>query len=159
MAFSIRELSKRLGQYRLKLKVHNIFLLTKAHDPTLIKLTRQVAEWLLSEESGGDHTVYVENTLREARQFDAAGLVDKDPSYKDRLRYWDNELCQTAPHTFDIIIAVRSPRSIAIYIQLTSTPARRRRHSPIRILALPKRRPARSLFRAWLSRLPDEVRL
>lgn len=59
MAFGIRELSKRLNNFKLKLKVKNIFLLTKAHDPDLIDKTREVAEWLLSEESGGPYTVYV----------------------------------------------------------------------------------------------------
>ena len=65
MAFSIRELSKRLGRFKLKLKVNNVFLLTKAHDSTLIKNTREVAEWLLSDESGGPYTVYV--TVNSAR--------------------------------------------------------------------------------------------
>lgn len=106
MAFSIRELSKRLGQYKLRLKVHNVFLLTKAHDPTLIRYTRQVAEWLLSKDSGGQHTVFVEDTLRSAKAFGAEELVAKHESYKDRLRYWNNDLCQKEPHTFDIIIAV-----------------------------------------------------
>ena len=57
MAFSIRELSKRLGRFKLKLNVKNVFLLTKAHDPTLMKYTREVAEWLLSPDSGGPYTV------------------------------------------------------------------------------------------------------
>lgn len=57
MAGSMRELSKRLGRFRLKLNVKNVFLLTKAHDPTLIKYTREVTEWLLSSESGGPYTV------------------------------------------------------------------------------------------------------
>jgi len=59
MAFGIRELSKRLSHFQLKLKVKNVFLLTKAHDQSLIGLTRTVAEWLLSEECGGQYTVYV----------------------------------------------------------------------------------------------------
>lgn len=106
MAFSIRELSKRLGRFRLKLNVHNVFLLTKAHDETLVELTREVAAWLLSEESGGDYTVYVEDTLRDDKNFDAQGLTEGKETYEQRLKYWDNELCQKEPHTFDIIIAV-----------------------------------------------------
>jgi len=61
MAFGIRELSKRLSHFKLKLKVKNIFLLTKANDKTLIKYTREVAEWLFSKDSGGPYTVYVNN--------------------------------------------------------------------------------------------------
>ena len=107
MAFSIRELSKRLGNHRLKMKVHSVFLLTKAYDESLIALTREVAEWLLSKESGDDYIVWAESTLKDKKTFGAEELVSRDPSFKQRLRYWDNELCQKEPHTFDIIVAVR----------------------------------------------------
>lgn len=61
MAFGIRELSKKLGRIRLKLKVKTVFLLTKAHDETLIEYTRNITEWLLKEKShdGVPYTVYV----------------------------------------------------------------------------------------------------
>ncbi len=58
MAFSIRELSKRLGRFKLKMKVQNVFLLTKVHDETLIGKTREVAHWLLSQNGDIAHTVY-----------------------------------------------------------------------------------------------------
>lgn len=59
MAIGVRELSKRLGSIRLKLKVKTIFLLTKAHDADLIVLTRNMAEWLLSKERSTEYTVFV----------------------------------------------------------------------------------------------------
>ena len=108
MAFSIRDLSKRLGNYRLKLRVRNVFLLTKAYDQSLIGLTKEVVQWLLSKESGGEYTVYVEHTLRENKAFDAKGLTAGDASNRERLKYWDNDLCKNEPHRFDIIVAVRA---------------------------------------------------
>ena len=48
MAVGIRELSKKLAQIRLKLKVRNIFILAKAHDETLISHTREMTNWLLT---------------------------------------------------------------------------------------------------------------
>lgn len=57
MAWNVRELSKRLGGLRLKLKVKTVFLLTKAHDEDLIVYTRGVAEWLLSTERESPYTV------------------------------------------------------------------------------------------------------
>jgi len=57
MAFSIRELSKRLSRFKLKLNVKNVFLLTKAHDEELVGLTREVADWLLSRDDAEAHTV------------------------------------------------------------------------------------------------------
>ena len=95
MAVGIREMSKKLGHIRLKLRVRNVFLLTKAHDQTLIAKTRDMAEWLLRHKNpdGEHYTVYVENTMQHNRIFDAEGIVAKDPTYKDRLKYWTNELC------------------------------------------------------------------
>ena len=59
MAFGIRELSKKLSHFKVKLKVRRVFLLTKAHDATLIKHTREVAHWLLSKEREEPYTVSV----------------------------------------------------------------------------------------------------
>ncbi|CAF9908188.1 hypothetical protein IMSHALPRED_006606 [Imshaugia aleurites] len=50
MAYGVRELSKRLGNVRLRLKVKTVFLLTKVHDESLIGYTREMVEWLLSKE-------------------------------------------------------------------------------------------------------------
>lgn len=65
MAWSVRELSKKLGSIRLKLKVKTVFLLTKAHDETLIGYTREVSDWLLSNDRQVQYTVYVVGTLSE----------------------------------------------------------------------------------------------
>lgn len=108
MAFGIRELSKRLGRIRVLLKVRNVFLLTKAHDQTLIGKTRDLATWLLAQKNAEGHPyiVWVENTMRDNKTFNAEGILSKDPSYKDRLKYWTNELCKKKPHTFEICLAL-----------------------------------------------------
>jgi len=107
MAFGIRELAKRLSHFKLKLKVHNVFLLTKAHDQTLISFTREVAAWLLSKESGDPHTVYVEDTLQHNTRFAAEDLT-KSPDIQrgSSLRFWNNELCRRNPNAFDIVLAL-----------------------------------------------------
>ncbi|KAF2008418.1 ATP-NAD kinase [Aaosphaeria arxii CBS 175.79] len=104
MAFGIRELSKKLSHIRLKLHVKNVFILSKAYDETLITHSREATEWLLSKEDG--YRVYVENTLENNKIFDAAGLLEKNPSFKGRLRFWDNKLCAERPQTFDIVLAL-----------------------------------------------------
>lgn len=136
MAWGVRELSKRLGSIRLKLKVRSVFLLTKAHDETLIGNTREVARWLLSEERNVRYTVYVEENLRNNKKFNAQGILDEMeeqqrqkrsehivngdtenggsgaatpiPAAKKerRLRYWNNEMCRTRPHTFDFVVTL-----------------------------------------------------
>src|SRR5271167_824556 len=75
MAWGVRELSKRLGSIRLKLKVKTVFLLTKAHDETLIENTREVVRWLLSEERQVRYIVYVENILKDNKKFNANGIL------------------------------------------------------------------------------------
>ncbi|KAF2826056.1 ATP-NAD kinase [Ophiobolus disseminans] len=104
MAFGIRELSKKLAQIRLKLHVKNIFILGKAHDVTLIKHSREVTDWLLTKDA--NYKVYIESTLEDNDIFDAAGLLEKNPEYQGRLKYWTNELCAHKPQTFDIVLAL-----------------------------------------------------
>jgi NAD+ kinase len=120
MAWGVRELSKRLGSIKLKLKVKTVFLLTKVHDETLIGNTREVAKWLLSPEREVRYTVYVEDNLRDNRKFNSRGLIEdlgKQYTQKDetkwdngnpekRLRYWSNNMCRTRPHTFDFVVTL-----------------------------------------------------
>lgn len=108
MAYNIRELSKKLGHIRVLLHVRNIFLLTKAHDQKLIGKTRDMAQWLLGQQNsqGQPYTVWVEETMKENKTFDAQTVIADDESRKDRLKYWTNELCRKKPHTFEIIIAL-----------------------------------------------------
>jgi NAD+ kinase len=64
MVWDVRDLSKKLGIIRLKMKVRTtVFLLTKAHDETLLEYTREVAEWLLSPDRGSTYTVYVTTAI------------------------------------------------------------------------------------------------
>jgi NAD+ kinase len=44
--------------------------------------------------------------MEDSKSFDAAGLLEKNPSYQGRLKYWNNELCVQKPLTFDIVLAV-----------------------------------------------------
>ncbi|KAF2126676.1 ATP-NAD kinase [Dothidotthia symphoricarpi CBS 119687] len=104
MAYGIRDLSKKLSQIRLKLNVKNIFILGKAHDEALIGYSRETVDWLLTKNPG--FNVYVEHTMENNKIFDAAGLLEKNPSYKGHLKFWTNEMCAREPQTFDIILAL-----------------------------------------------------
>ncbi|KAI9797549.1 MAG: hypothetical protein M1825_005977 [Sarcosagium campestre] len=106
VALGVRELSKRLGNLRMKLRVRRVFLLTKAHDETLIQYTREVAKWLLSQDQETSYTVYVEKTLQHNKHFNTDGLVAENAFYGDRLKFWTNELCRQRPQTFDFVITL-----------------------------------------------------
>ena len=121
MAWGVRELSKRLGSIRLKLKVKTVFLLAKAHDETLIRNTREVARWLLSPERKVRYNVWVEDNLCDNKKFDAKGMLDElEKEYSEqgiersddgrslnkRLKYWNNGMCRARPHTFDFVVTL-----------------------------------------------------
>ncbi|CUS08301.1 unnamed protein product [Tuber aestivum] len=106
MVLGVRELSKHLASIQIKMKVRAIMILTKTYDKALIGYTRRLVEWLLDGERGSKHTVYIEDVLKDAPEFDVEGLVQKCPGYKSRLHYWTTELCAKRPHTFDFVITL-----------------------------------------------------
>ena len=57
MTRGVRELSKQLGSVRLKLQVKTIFLLVKVHDESLMALSRELVDWLLSTEQDTPYVV------------------------------------------------------------------------------------------------------
>jgi NAD+ kinase len=120
MAWGVRELSKRLGSIKLKLRVRTVFILTKAHDESLIANTREVTKWLLSPDRDVRYSVWVEENLRENKKFNSRGLLaelekeysetsndsEGGPKLDKRLRYWSNEMCRSRPHNFDFVVTL-----------------------------------------------------
>ncbi|KAF5722510.1 serine threonine kinase [Fusarium mundagurra] len=122
MAWGVRELSRRLSSMRLRFKVKSIFILTKIYDQDLIPKTRELVKWLLQHNHEVAYTVYVQDKLKTNKKFDISGLIDEvSKGYLDkgdmneqavketlnrRLRYWDENMCRTRPHTFDFVISL-----------------------------------------------------
>lgn len=103
LALGVRELSKRFASMELRLKVRNFFLVTKPHDNSLLRYTRELALWLLKHSQ--DSVVYVDQNIRERQEFDAMCILS-EPSFENRLRYWTPEICLKHPHTFDFVITL-----------------------------------------------------
>ncbi|KAI0471665.1 ATP-NAD kinase [Xylariaceae sp. FL0804] len=125
MAWGVRELSRRLGSVRLKFRAQNIFLLTKIYDHDLIPKTREVAHWLLSPARDIRYTVYIEDNFKDNPDFDQEGLLSEleeeyiqagevdtrdasspKHSLRQRLRFWNEQMCRARPHTFDFVITL-----------------------------------------------------
>ncbi|SCN76416.1 related to UTR1 (associated with ferric reductase activity) [Fusarium fujikuroi] len=122
MAWGVRELSRRLSSMRLRFKVKSIFILTKIYDQDLIPKTRELVKWLLQHSHEVAYTVYVQDKLKTNKKFDVSGIIDEvSKGYLDRgdmneqavketlnrrLRYWDENMCRTRPHTFDFVISL-----------------------------------------------------
>ena len=114
-AQGVREMSKQLGEYwnrifssrltsgrtRVRSKIQTVLIVTKARDNRLIKLTRELALYLMqkrplpatdpqSASSGTSYNqkiedrgmiVYVDAQLRHSKRFDAAGLQQDHPEF------------------------------------------------------------------------------
>ncbi|KAH7251724.1 ATP-NAD kinase-like domain-containing protein [Fusarium tricinctum] len=122
MAWGVRELSRRLSSMRIRFKVKSIFILTKIYDQDLIPKTRELVKWLLQHSHEVAYTVYVQDKLRSNKKFDVNGVIDEvskgyveagkmdEQAVKEaltkRLRYWDENMCRTRPHTFDFVISL-----------------------------------------------------
>lgn len=108
-ATSVREISKQLQRRPIKRAVRTVMIVTKARDNSLVHLTRDLAEWLLSTPRYNSKlgvTVYVDAKLRTSKRFDAPGLIASNPQYEHMLHYWTPDLCWTSPETFDLVLTL-----------------------------------------------------
>lgn len=108
-ATGVREVSKQLQRRPIKRAVKNVMIVTKARDNSLVYLTRELAEWLLSTPRYGSDlgvNVYVDAKLRRSRRFDAQGLTAKEPRFEKMLNYWTPDLCWTSPEMFDLVLTL-----------------------------------------------------
>ncbi|KAF9006775.1 ATP-NAD kinase [Hymenopellis radicata] len=80
-AVGVREMSKQLGRARVRSNIQNILIITKARDNRLIKLTRELALYLMLRPRPGQARgwFYVDNQLRHSRRFDAEGIERDHP--------------------------------------------------------------------------------
>ncbi|KAL1665928.1 hypothetical protein GGF50DRAFT_99926 [Schizophyllum commune] len=81
-AVGVREMSKQLGRARIHSNIQNVLIITKARDNRLIKLTRDLALYLMLKPRAGSPrglVVYVDSQLRTSRRFDAAGIQRDHP--------------------------------------------------------------------------------
>lgn len=108
-ATGVREVSKQLQRKPLKRAVRSVMIVTRARDNSLVYLTRELAEWLLSTPrygKGNGVNVYVDAKLKHSKRFDAAALIAKDARYKTMLRYWTPDLCWSSPEKFDLVLTL-----------------------------------------------------
>ena len=108
-ATGVREVSKQLQRRPLKRAVKNVMIVTKARDNSLVYLTRELAEWLLSTPRYGNDAgvnVYVDAKLRHSKRFDAAGLISKNSRFQYMLKYWTPDLCWSSPEKFDLVLTL-----------------------------------------------------
>lgn len=84
-ATGVREMSKQLGRQKVKSNIQSVLIVTKARDNRLIKLTRELAVYLMKMKRSGNNgrgmIVYVDKQLQTSKRFDAAGLQETNPEF------------------------------------------------------------------------------
>ncbi|KAG6331552.1 hypothetical protein ID866_7537 [Astraeus odoratus] len=135
-AVGVRELSRQLGRARIRTNIQSVLIVTKARDNRLIKLTRELALFLMLKPRQGDRglVVYVDHQLRNSRRFDAAGIQRDYPGLfrpiprrkssssslsssstfqeegtgteEGQLRYWTSDMCARSAHLFDFVVTL-----------------------------------------------------
>lgn len=108
-ATGVREVSKQLQRKPIRRAVRNVMIVTKARDNSLVYLTRDLTEWLMTTPRYGSDlgvNVYVDAKLRHSKRFDAAGLLMKEPRFQKMLKYWTPDLCWSSPEKFDLVLTL-----------------------------------------------------
>ncbi|RUS26808.1 ATP-NAD kinase-like domain-containing protein [Jimgerdemannia flammicorona] len=101
-AVAVRDVSKRIAHAHIKWESpRTALIVTKPGDKNLVKLTHELAEWLIETPRYGNPsglTVYVDAKLQNSKRF----------RYKreGKLKFWTPELCATQPHLFDFVITL-----------------------------------------------------
>ncbi|KAG7691351.1 hypothetical protein KL932_005365 [Ogataea haglerorum] len=103
-AHGVRILARNLDRATIHLQLRSVMLITKARDNSLVYLTKEVAEWLLT--INDETQVYVDYHLETSKRFDANGLIHDNPSAKGRLKYWTKKLIRENPDIFDLVITL-----------------------------------------------------
>lgn len=108
-ATGVREVSKQLQRKPLKRAVRNIMIVTRARDNSLVHMTRELTEWLISTPRYGRDlgvNVYIDAKLKHSKRFNPESLIAKNPKYKSMLRYWTPDLCWSHPEKFDLVLTL-----------------------------------------------------
>ncbi|CAI2163498.1 2939_t:CDS:2 [Funneliformis geosporum] len=108
-AVGVREISKKLGQARIKCEVKTIMIVTKPGDLRLINLTRELALYLITTPrfgKGHGVTVYVDKNLKNSERFDFSGMLKSSPLVKDYLKFWTHKLCADRAEIFNFVLTL-----------------------------------------------------
>ncbi|KAI9295645.1 ATP-NAD kinase [Neoconidiobolus thromboides FSU 785] len=109
-AVAVRLVSKKLAKKRIKFNnPKSILVVTKPGDKKLIKLARDLVEYLLLDIKLGSTkgmTVYVDKHLEKSKRFRFNSLTQKIVNPSVKLNCWTPELVASSPELFDLVITL-----------------------------------------------------
>lgn len=103
-AHSVRDLAKRLNMATIRLNVNSVLIITKARDNSLVYLTKEMTEWLLTNYPS--LTVYVDKHLEHSHRFNASCIVKDIANCGNRLKFWDKQLIKDGNILFDFVVTL-----------------------------------------------------
>lgn len=109
-------LAKNLSKTTIQLDVRAIMIVTKARDNSLIYLTREVVEWLLTQER--DITVYVDAKLENLKRFNTDDIRTQIPKANGLLRFWDKKFALKNPEKFDLVVTLGGDGTVLYALNL-----------------------------------------
>lgn len=115
-ANGVRMLTKNLAKANIQLHAQAIMIVTKAQDNSLIYLTREITEWLLSCRE--DIVVYVDSHLKQLTRFDASGIVRAYPKAATLLKFWTKQSVAKQPQKIDLCVALGGDGTVLYVLNL-----------------------------------------
>ncbi|CCE80404.1 Piso0_003520 [Millerozyma farinosa CBS 7064] len=103
-ANGVRMLMKNLTRATIQIDVKAIMIVTKARDNSLIYITREMVQFLLTRDK--EITVYVDKNLQDSKRFDLAGLHETVPKAKTHVKFWTRKLSMRNPEAFDLVVTL-----------------------------------------------------
>lgn len=126
-SMTVRETNRELFRARVNLNAQSVLIITKARDNHLVRLTRQMALWLMDCKVEGRQRgliVYVDEQLRHSKRFDLESIRRNRPdlfvsmrqsqpmqhesldSDEGQLRFWTASMCRHHSALFDLVITL-----------------------------------------------------
>ncbi|KAI1320601.1 hypothetical protein EDD11_000123 [Mortierella claussenii] len=106
-AVGVREVSKKIGRARVKWETpKTVIIVTKPGDESLLKITRDVAFWMIKERG---LTVFVEDKMKDLPKFKYPSFLKSTKlgyDYTQSLKFWTSDLCAQEAHLFDMAITL-----------------------------------------------------
>ncbi|KAL0081409.1 ATP-NAD kinase-like domain-containing protein, partial [Phycomyces blakesleeanus] len=89
----VRQVAKKMGRARITWEnPQSVLIITKPNDISLVRMTRELADWLIETPRYG--------------QPSGITKLNKHPERVDKLRYWTPEMVSLQPKLFDFIVTV-----------------------------------------------------
>ncbi|KAI9219962.1 ATP-NAD kinase-like domain-containing protein [Blastocladiella britannica] len=106
----VREVAKHIGRARVRVsQPSTVMIVTKLHDAALVRLTRDMATWLIDNvvpRSGSRVAVYIDAAIRDHPEFDYGQLARNSDAYAEQIHFWTPQLCADEPEIIDFVVTL-----------------------------------------------------